>query len=165
VAREYGFSDWTRLRTYLEALAGRRELRHPFETELPYYRDRAAGMLSVFSTGERNALRLVRLFHPSYAEASEPDIRASQLTQADAELIVAREHGFATFDAFAGYIEALREQRVSEPFALAFAAIKRGDRERLNALLVAYPRLVNAAGTNGNRLLMFAVSFGRTAMV
>jgi ankyrin repeat protein len=165
VAREYGFSNWARLGRYLEALAGKKELRHPFETDLQYYRDRAAGMLSVFSTGERNSLRLVRLFHPDYSDAAEPDIRAAQLTQADAELILAREHGFESFDAFAGYIDALREGRVSEPFALAFAAIKADDRTRFNALLAQHPELVNAAGTNGNRLLLLAMSFGRTTMV
>ena len=164
-AREYGFSSWARLREHLEALGGKREVRHPFETDLQYYRDRAAGMLSVFGTGERNALRLVRLFHPGYAAAAEPNIRAANLTQADAELILAREHGFETFDAFAGYVETLREQRVSEPFALAFAAIKADDRARLNELLAHHPRLANAAGTNGNRLLLLALSFGRTAMV
>jgi hypothetical protein len=165
VAREYGFSSWARLRDYLEALGGKRELRHPFETDLQYYRDRAAGMLSVFGTGERNALRLVRLFHPEHANASEADIHAATLTQADAELILAREHGFESFDAFAVYIAALREQRVSEPFALAFAAIKMDDRPRLHELLARHPRLANAPGTNGNRLLMLAVSFGRAAMV
>jgi ankyrin repeat protein len=164
-AREYGFSSWARLREHLEALGGKREVRHPFETGLQYYRDRAAGMLSVFETGERNALRLVRLFHPDYAAAPEADIRAARLTQADAELMVAREHGFETFAAFAGYIEALREQRVSEPFALAFAAIKADDRARLNELLALHPRLANAAGTNGNRLLLLALSSGRTTMV
>ena len=92
-------------------------------------------------------------------------IRAAKLTQADAELILAREHGFETFDALAAYIEALREQRVSEPFALAFAAIKADDRARLNELLGIHPHLVNAAGTNGNRLLLLAMSLGRPVMV
>src|SRR5471032_110772 len=44
VAREYGFSNWARLKAHLDALGGRRELRHPFVTEPQYYRDRAAGM-------------------------------------------------------------------------------------------------------------------------
>src|SRR4051794_4252303 len=50
VAREYGFSSWARLRAYLGALGGKREVRQPFETDLQYYRDGAAGMLSVFGT-------------------------------------------------------------------------------------------------------------------
>jgi len=163
VAREYGFASWPRLKAHIEALGGKREVRHPFETDLQYYRDRASGMLSVFGTGERNAIRLVRLFHPAYAQAPEADICAATLTQADAELIVAREHGFDSFDAFAIYIAALREKRASEPFALAFEAIKTDDRAKLGALLARHRHLVNAAGTNGNRLIMLAMSFDRPA--
>lgn len=165
VAREYGFSSWERLREYLAALNGRPELRHPFETDVQYYRDRAAGMLSVFAAGERHALRLARLFHPDCAGKTEAEVRAATLTQDDAELILAREHGFETFAAFADYIAALRENRVSEPFALAFQAIKNDDRVTLQALLGAHQRLLNAMGTNGNRLIMLAMSLGRPAMV
>jgi ankyrin repeat protein len=165
VAREYGFASWERLKAHIEALSGKTERRRPFETDLQYYRDRAAGMLSVFATGEQNAIRLVRAFHPHYAAAAEVDIRGATLTQADAELILACEHGFGSWDAFAAHIEALRENRVNEPFALAFAAIKGDDRAALSQLLARHPELVNAAGTNGNRLIMFAMSFGRPTMV
>jgi ankyrin repeat protein len=165
IAREYGFASWARLKAHIEALAGKTERRRPFETDLQYYRDRATGMLSVFATGEHNAIRLVRVFHPAYAATAEADIRGAQLAQADAELIQAREHGFDAWDAFAAHIEALRENRVSEPFALAFAAIKEDDRARLSELLARHRGLVNAAGTNGNRLVMLAMSFGRAAMV
>jgi len=146
-------------------MTGERELRHPFVTELQYYRDRAAGMLSVFGTGERNAIRLVRQFHPDFAAASEAEIRAASLTQSDAELILAREHGFDTFAAFADHIATLGEKRVGAPFAQAFEAIKTDDRARLSELLALNPDLVNAAGTNGNRLIMLAMSFGRPTMV
>src|SRR3954452_11099869 len=138
VAREYGFANWARLKAHIEALGGNTELRHPFETDLQYYRDRAAGMLSVFGTGEQNAIRLVRLFHPNFASASEADVRGAPLTQADAELILAREHGFETFAAFAAHIGAIREGRVSEPFGQAFEAIKADDRARLQELLARY---------------------------
>jgi ankyrin repeat protein len=165
IAREYGFASWARLEAHIEALSGKAELRRPFETDLQYYRDRATGMLSVFATGELNAIRLVRQFHPAYAAAAEADIRGASLTPDDAELILAREHGFDAWDAFAAHIEALRENRVSEPFALAFAAIKGDDRAALSQLLARHPGLVNAAGTNGNRLIMLAMSFGRRTMV
>ena len=140
-----------------------REKRHAFETDPQYYRDRAAGMLSVLATGERNAVRLVQLFHPEYASASEADIRAAQLTQDDAELILAREHGFETFEALARSVESLREKPT--PFRLAFEAIKADARDTLRELLKSNPGLVNAAGTNCNRLIMLAMSFGRGVMV
>ena len=140
-----------------------REKRHAFETDPQYYRDRAAGMLSVFATGEPNAIRLTRLFHPRFAAAAEADIRAAQLAQADAELILAREHGFETFEALARHVESLREKPT--PFRLAFEAIKADDRAKFSALLKSAPDLVNAPGTNGNRLILLAMSFGRLAMV
>jgi ankyrin repeat protein len=165
IAREYGFASWARLKAHIEALAGKTERRRPFENDLQYYRDRAAGMLSVLATGEQNAIRLVRVFHPHYAAVAESDIRDARLTQADAELILAREHGFPSWDAFANHIEALRERRVTEPFALAFEAIKADDGAGLAALLAKHRGLANAAGTNGNRLIMLAMSFGRIPMI
>jgi ankyrin repeat protein len=120
-------------------------------------------MLSVFATGEPNAIRLTRLFHPRFADAAEDDIRAAELTQADAELILAREHGFETFEALARHVETLRDK--PEPFRLAFEAIKADDRAKFSALLRSDPDLVNAPGTNGNRLILLAMSFGRLAMV
>jgi hypothetical protein len=140
-----------------------REWRHAFETDPQYYRDRAAGMLSVLATGERNAVRLVQLFHPAYAGAPETDIRTAQLTQQDAELILAREHGFEAFEALARHVESLRE--TPTPFRHAFEAIKADARDTLRELLKSDPGLVNAAGTNCNRLIMLAMSFGRSAMV
>src|SRR5262245_25745833 len=115
IAREYGFTSWPRLKRHIEELDGNAEPCRPFETELGYYRDRAAGMLSVHRTGERNALRLVRQFHPAFRGASETDIRAAALTQADTELILAREHGFPTWDAFAQHIAALAKGGRSGP--------------------------------------------------
>ena len=136
-AREYGFSSWARLKAHVEALSGKMPRRRPFETDPQYYRDRAAGMLSVFATGEPNAIRLARLFHPRFAAAAEADIRAAELTQADAELILAREHGFPTFEALARHVEALRDR--PEPFWRAVEAIKADDRGTFGALLKSSP--------------------------
>ena len=164
IAREYGFTSWPRLKQHIEALDREVEPCRPFETGLAYYRERAAGMLSVHGTGERNALRLVRRFHPGFRTASETDIRAATLTQADAELILAREHGFPTWDAFARHIEALDQGTAAEPFRRAFEAIRADDLGAFKSLLAAHPDLVNAKGTNGNRLLSLAMSFGRNEM-
>jgi ankyrin repeat protein len=166
IAREYGFASWRRLKAHIDQRNGASiELAHPFETDLQYYRDRAAGMRSVHSTGEANAVRLIHQFHPGFAAASEDEIRAAEITQEDAEQIVAREHGFDTWDAFAGRIEALKSNGAIEPFRTAFVAIRDDDRAALARVLTANPQLVNAKGTNGNRLLMFAVSMGRRAIV
>jgi hypothetical protein len=128
IAREYGFASWRRLKEHIDAVnGGAIEPARAFEIDLQYYRDRAAGMRSVHSTGERNAVRLVRRFHPAFAGSSEQMIRSAEITQDDAELILAREHGFANWDDFARQVEALRSGDVVEPFRVAFEAIRSDD--------------------------------------
>jgi ankyrin repeat protein len=159
IAREYGFSSWTKLKQHIDELAGthRRPYRI-FDTNLEYYRGRAGGLLSVLQTGERNAIRLVHEFHPRYAKATDAEIKAANLTQADAELIQAREHGFDSWEALAAAVEALRVDPSREPFRLAFEAIEAKDDAKLAALLKRHPSLANDSGTNGNQLLHFAVN-------
>ena len=162
VAREYGFASWPRLQAHLAGEAP--EIARPFEVELQYYRDRAAGIRSNHRTGEAGSLRLVQRFHPRFAAASEAEIRAAALSQEDAELVVARSHGFDDWDGFAGRIEAMQAGRAEEPFRIAFEAIRGDDRAALAAVLAAHPGLVNARGTNGNRLLMLAISMNRLVL-
>src|SRR5262249_28974462 len=52
-----------------------------------------------------------------------------------------------------------------EPFMEAFEAIQAGDAPRLETLLEAHPDLVNARGTNGNRLLHLATSTRQVELV
>ncbi|TSD89520.1 ankyrin repeat domain-containing protein [Mycobacterium sp. KBS0706] len=162
IAREYGFASWPKLQAHLAG--GLPEIARPFEVELQYYRDRAAGIRSNHRTGEAGSLRLVQRFHPRFAAASEAEIRGVELSQQDAELVVARSHGFDDWAGFAGRIEAMRAGRAEEPFRTAFEAIRGDDRTALAAVLAAHPGLVNARGTNGNRLLMLAISMNRLAL-
>jgi ankyrin repeat protein len=158
IAREYGFSSWAKLKAHIDEItgAGLRPYRM-FETDLQYYRDRAGGLLSMVAAGERNALRLVREFHPRYADADDAAIKAN-VTQDDAEVVLAREHGFDAWRELAARVEALKADAAIEPFRLAFAAIEVEDDETFAALLNQYPSLAHSSGTNGNRLLHFAVN-------
>jgi ankyrin repeat protein len=73
---------------------------------------------------------------------------------ADARLVLAREHGFATWEAFRRHIAGLADS--GEPFRRAFRAIEARDTAALSTLLDRYPGLVSARGTNGNDLLGLA---------
>ncbi|HWA61305.1 MAG TPA: ankyrin repeat domain-containing protein [Caulobacteraceae bacterium] len=165
IAREYGFSSWPALKAHIDGLSREASPQRPFETDPQYYRDRAFGLASVKSTGERGALRIIRRHHPAFAAASEGEIDAAPFTQADAELVVAREHGFADFAALEARLADLRGGAAREPFRDAFKAIKAGDEAALAAVLDAQPDLVQALGTNGNSLLSLAVAFGRDGMI
>jgi len=166
VAREYGFPSWPRLRAHIDMLSGQEVAPvQAFRNDLEYYRDRAEGLASVHSTGERNALRLIRRLHPAFADADEARIRDAVFTQADAELVLAREHGFADWEAFARHIEALAQRTVAAPFRDAFEAIEADNAAALAAALARAPALINARGTNANRLLTLAVGMRRDALV
>lgn len=158
IAREYGFSSWNKLRAHIDEIAGaKRRPYRLFETNLQYYRDRAGGLLSMLSASERNALRLMREFHPHYSHADDADIRA-KVTRDDAEAVLAREHGFSSWSELAARIEALKADPSIEPFRLAFEAIEAKDEGKLAALLKQHPSLAHSSGTNGNQLLHFAVN-------
>ncbi len=86
------------------------------------------------------------------------EIQAAAITQEDAELVLAREHGFDHWDELAARVAALKADASIEPFKLAFDAIEAQQEETLAALLRKFPDLAHASGTNGNRLLHFAVN-------
>ena len=99
----------------------------------------------------------MREFHPRYSDADDAAIKAT-VTQDDAETVLAREHGFDSWSELAARVEALKADPAIEPFRLAFAAIEAEDDATLAALVKQYPSLAQSSGTNGNRLLHFAVN-------
>jgi ankyrin repeat protein len=160
VAQEYGFPGWPRLKAYVERTATYGPaLTYAFVDEVGYYEDRAEGLRSVVASGLESGIAIVRSYHPELARASDDAVRA--LTTADARLVLAREHGFASWPQFRRHIERLAES--GEPFRRAFRAIEARDGSALSSLLDRYPGLVSARGTNGNDLLGLAanVSCGR----
>ncbi len=78
------------------------------------------------------------------------------ISLADARLVLAREHGFESWEQFRRHVQALPES--GEPFRRAFRAIEARDAGALRELLERYPGLVSARGTNGNDLLGLAAS-------
>jgi ankyrin repeat protein len=155
LAREYGFPSWPRLKAYVERVAANGPgLAHAFVDEIGYYEDRAEGLRSVVASGLESGIAIVRAHHPALAEASDAEIRA--ISPADARLVLAREHGFASWGAFRRHVGDLAES--GEPFRRAFKAIQAHDRTGLATLIDRYPGLVGARGTNGNDLLGLATN-------
>jgi ankyrin repeat protein len=165
IAREYGFSSWPRLKSYVHRVrAGGDALRHPFSAEIGYYEDRASGLLSVQQGGLADALELFQRHHPRFLGAQQADISAASLTIDDARLVIARQHGFDSWSSLGEHLHSL-ENGEDEPFMRAFQAMKADDHDALLSLLRRYPGLVAAKGTNGNDLLGLATSMCRVAVV
>ena len=155
LAREYGFPSWPKLKAYVDRVsANGPALTHAFVDDIGYYEDRAEGLRSVVESGLASGIAIVRTYHPALTDASDAEIRA--LSRGDARLVLAREHGFASWAAFRRHVDDLAES--GEPFRRAFRAIQARDGEALGALLDRYPGLVSARGTNGNDLLGLAAN-------
>jgi ankyrin repeat protein len=144
IAREHGFPSWARLRAYVDRIAthGPR-LQHAYREELDYYEGRAYGLLASAEDGTAGAVA-------AFARHDAP------LTQKGAQLVVAREHGFASWPALRRHVAGLRDS--GEPFARAYRAVEAQDVEGLQRLLDRFPELVSAQGTNGNDLLGMAAA-------
>ena len=144
-SRDAGFAERVRSRLF------------PYRTDLQFYEDRARGLVSVWRSGLPSALALVRQWHPAFEHATEEQIRAAAFGEDDARLVLARQHGFASWAEFAEHIAALaRGDGGGEPFLAAFRAVEARDPAALRACVDAHPELVHARGTNGNSLLNLA---------
>jgi ankyrin repeat protein len=101
-----------------------------FRTDIGYHQARAAGIASVNGT-----------------------------TTEEAQLDLARRHGFESWEELKRRVAALRDgTERPTPFMLAYDALEENDVPRLEELLDAHPELVSVRGTNGNDLLGMAWS-------
>lgn len=165
VAREQGFASWTRLKVYADASSQTRHTRL-FVASMQWMADRVHGLLQTRQSAGPAAFEQIREWHPRFSGCSDEEIRRAPFTEADAQLVYAREHGFDTWQELAHRVRLLASApnpETAEPFLAAFGALQSGDIAALNALLRRNPRLALERGTNGNTLLNLAVSVAAKA--
>jgi ankyrin repeat protein len=160
VAREQGFASWTKLKVYTEAFPGARHTRL-FVADMQWIADRVQGLLRTRQSAGPAALEQIREWHPRFNGFSDEEIRHAPFTEADAQLVYAREHGFDTWADLIQRVSLLASAsnpEAAEPFLAAFRALESRDIAALESLLRDHPRLAQERGTNGNSLLNLAVS-------
>jgi len=160
VAREQGFASWTKLKAYAEASPRARHTRL-FVADVQWVTDRARGLLRTRQSAGPAALEQIREWHPRFSGCTDQEILQAPFTEADAQLVYAREHGFDAWDDLIQRVNVLASAsnaEATEPFLAAFRALQRGDAGALKWLLRDHPRLAHERGTNGNSLLNLAVS-------
>jgi ankyrin repeat protein len=115
----------------------------PAHPSLEQYRKQAKDFVKAAKSGDSETVQRVKQYHP----------RPSQVVAlADAQLVIAREHGFESWPKFAKHIEALtREDSSVSQFELAADAIVAGDASTLELLLRENPKLVRARSTRVHR--------------
>lgn len=142
IARNHGFPSWPKLRAYVRRVTEHGEtLQHPYHQDVGYYAGRALGLLASAEDGTPAALA-------PFDRWNQP------LTRDGARAVVAREHGFGSWQGLRRHVRSLVDS--GEPFARAYRAVEDRDLVKLASLLDEFPELVTARGTNGNDLLGMA---------
>lgn len=160
IAREQGFASWTKLKAYAEASPLARHTRL-FVADMQWIMERAHGLLRTRQSAGPAALEQIREWHPRFRGWSDEEIRQAPFTEADAQLVYAREHGFDSWEELGERVNLLAaapNAEETEPFLAAFRLLERGDAAALDALLRDHPGLEKQRGTNGNSLLNLAAS-------
>jgi ankyrin repeat protein len=104
-------------------------------------------------SSDSEVVRRIKTHHPRFAGLRDEEITGTKFALADAQLVIAREHGFESWPKFAKHIEELAAARfaaaVSDPVAafIEAACVPReashtsGTLERAAAILAAHPEV------------------------
>lgn len=85
----------------------------PSQPNLDQYKKQAKELLQGSRAGDADALKRIAQFHPRFQNQTVAALRSAALRLADAQLVIAREHGFESWPKFASHIENVRlSQRV-----------------------------------------------------
>jgi len=87
--------------------------RSPFRLNLEQQRKRAKELLQALRTGEADAQRRFRRYHPRAEGVSEPNVTGSLAHLTEAQLVIARELGLPSWPALKAHIRATRKARDS----------------------------------------------------
>jgi ankyrin repeat protein len=84
------------------------ERKLPASPNLEQYKNQAKDLAKSFALSVRDAVTRVKRHHPHLHKLTEPQLREAKLSRTDAQLVIAREHGFESWPKFAAHIEMLR---------------------------------------------------------
>jgi ankyrin repeat protein len=116
----------------------------PARPSLEQYRKQAKKLLKSRGT----AIQRFKRFHPRFTKLTEAEIAQANLSLADAQWVIAREHAFESWPKFLKHLQELAQtdSPVSQ-FEMAADAILTGDLAALKRLLRDNPELVRARST------------------
>ena len=108
----------------------------PARPNLEQYKKQAKDLVKARKSGDPEALRRIRQYHPRLGKLPEVEFQSSRLALADAQFIIAREHGFESWPRFAKHIASLnRESSPDSMWESARKAVITGDVSALERLL------------------------------
>ena len=169
IAREYGFTSWPRLVRYFGDVDRQR---HSYPSIQSSKRDFYDGFVRSLLVEHRDkrmwTARSLAARVPRFYGMSVEDVFAATVTEDDARLAVARQHGFPSWEVLLDGITLEQRERAGdwevEPGQLAWKAIEAADLEELKRVVAAHPRLLHPSDylvSKGGSLMRSALSHER----
>ena len=135
----------------------------PPSPSLEQLKKQSKSLLKRQQAADSEALTRIRENHPRWRNLSEGQVAAPPFVLADAQLVIAREYGFASWSELQSHVKTLEAaSSTAEVIASLRDAAGRGDLARLNALLDAYPELIDERGGEGVRTPLHQAVFGNS---
>jgi ankyrin repeat protein len=116
----------------------------PARPSLEQYKKQAKELLKAYRSADVETIRRIKKHHPRFENLSEPGFEINKFALADAQLVIAREHGFESWPKFAQRIEVINSElaALKNPVAAFIeAAIWQGTLEAAEAILAAHPEI------------------------
>src|SRR6266481_4448184 len=118
----------------------------PARPSLEQFRKQAKDLFKARKSAD--SARRLKKFHPRLTKLTEAEIADAELSLADAQWVIAREHAFESWPKFVKHIQELvRANSPVSKFELAADAIVTGDVTALKRLVRENPELVRARST------------------
>jgi ankyrin repeat protein len=124
----------------------------PARPSLEQYKKQAKDLLKAYRSADAETIRRVKRIHPRFEKLAEsshvlpPGFDISKFALADAQLVIAREHGFESWAKFTKRIEVINSEAaagVNPIAAFIEAAIWHGTLEAADAILAAHPEIAH----------------------
>src|SRR6478672_680450 len=118
----------------------------PARPSLEQYKKQAKDLLKAYRSADVETIRRVKKNHPRFEKLAEPGFEISNFALADAQLVIAREHGFESWPNFTKRIEVINSEaaaRANPVAAFIEAAIWHGTLEAAEAILAAHPEIAH----------------------
>jgi hypothetical protein len=111
----------------------------PARPNVEQYKKQAKELVKAWKAGDPAALARIRAHHPRLSTVSDAERQRAAFTLADAQFVIAREHGLDSWPTFTRHIEAMAGEspsdRIDRIWKLAEQAVVDADVETLDALL------------------------------
>src|SRR5437870_5343353 len=79
----------------------------PSRPNLEQLKNQAKDLLKSHKSGDADAIHRVQESHPRWSTACESEVRAATLALSDAQLVIAREYGFASWPQLKEHVDAV----------------------------------------------------------